>query len=210
MSYFRGFTHPVPLAIALTSVALSIVVDLAAPWSDRGLLLLLWGFVGYVVAVALVRTRVPPARSRTVSRPAGATEEDLSDLVEEALRHLNNPAQLINSRLIVLLSMSVANNRHGGTRPGDETPLEQAQCLRDLLVAGIDRMRLSATNAELGALHYFILHEEYVLGQPNVQVMTRHNIAESTFHRYRRQGIRVLAEELARQEQRLHVPGPQI
>ena len=52
-------------------------------------------------------------------------------------------------------------------------------------------------------LRYAVLHEEYVLGRPNHQIMTRHNVSESTFHRYRRVGARALAAELAHREELL-------
>jgi hypothetical protein len=52
-------------------------------------------------------------------------------------------------------------------------------------------------------LQYAILHEEYVRGRPNNQIMVRHNIAERTLYRYRRQGIQALAADLATREQQV-------
>ena len=56
---------------------------------------------------------------------------------------------------------------------------------------------------DAGHVRYVILYDEYVLGRPNNQIMTRYSISESTFHRYRREAIRALASELARDEESL-------
>jgi hypothetical protein len=50
------------------------------------------------------------------------------------------------------------------------------------------------------ALQYNILREEYLLGKPNNQIIARHRISESTFHRNRREAIAILARDLMRRE----------
>lgn len=72
-----------------------------------------------------------------------------------------------------------------------------------MLVAAIERLRPAdrdpATSAA-GELQYQILREEYLLSLPNKQIVARHHISESTFHRNRREAIVILARELAKQE----------
>ena len=77
--------------------------------------------------------------------------------------------------------------------------------LRTVLMASIQRLNEAGGTGptETTNVRYLILHDEYVLGRPNHQIMTRRSISESTFHRYRREAIRALASELAQQEELL-------
>lgn len=136
--------------------------------------------------------------------------EHLVRLTEQALRRLNNPAALSRCGLIpqvprVLAAARAA--RSDAPDPAGPTPLEQARTLRETLVAAIDRLKPgdAAPNrrGSPAALQYHILREEYVQGLPNRQIMTRHSVSESTFHRHRREAIAILARELAEQEVRL-------
>ena len=79
--------------------------------------------------------------------------------------------------------------------------------LRAALVDAIDRLK-PAQGAESGeqTLHYAILHDEYVLGHSTVRIMTRRSISESTLHRYRREAIRAVAQDLETREEALAQP----
>jgi hypothetical protein len=47
-----------------------------------------------------------------------------------------------------------------------------------------------------GWLHYLVLHDAYVDGRPNKQIMQRYHLSESTFHRARRKAVDTLAFDL--------------
>jgi hypothetical protein len=206
--------HPVALGMLVISVACAISVAIWAPWSGRAGWVLLWGVLAYAAAVLAVRERPDPVdlAPERVASPAGtSTEVPLEDLVrltEEALRRLNNPALLAASGLIARLPLTVAAALERGAAEGAPSPLEQARGLRLALEASIERLKPGPRNGdppgEFELLQYSIIHEEYVRGRPNNQIMARLSIGEGTFHRYRRQGIRALAGDLATQEH--HAP----
>lgn len=130
-------------------------------------------------------------------------------LTEEALRRINSPAALARCALLDLvprtlrtLALELSN-----TELSDPTPLRQARALRDALSLAIDRLKPGdVAGPSAGTLQYQILFEEYVQGLPNKQIMLRHSISESTFHRNRREAIAVLARELQRQEDLFPLP----
>ena len=130
--------------------------------------------------------------------------EHLTRLTEDALRRLNNPAALAQCELVSRLPRTLTGNAHGTSAgAAGRTPLEQARVLREALTAAIERLKPADGDAGAltpGALQYSILREEYLQGMPNKQIMTRHSISESTFHRNRREAIGILAREFSRQE----------
>ncbi len=131
---------------------------------------------------------------------ARASMEDLVRLTELALRRLNNPAALAQCGLMARIPAVLA--AAGGS---ELSPLEAASALRGVLACGIARLRPPEGGGigAPGALQYHILHEEYLVGLLNKQIMARHSISEGTFHRNRRQAIVSLARELDDQEKRL-------
>ena len=141
---------------------------------------------------------------------AEVSTEHLIRLTGEALRRLNNPAALARWGLIHRLPNTLAAVRaaRGDAKPEiksvEATPLEQAQALRETLTAAIERLKppdsAPSRRGAPAALQYNILREEYLLGVPNRQIMTRHSISESTFHRNRREASAILARELSKQE----------
>jgi hypothetical protein len=137
---------------------------------------------------------------------AEVSADRLVRLTEQALRRLNNPAALGRSELASRIPKTLdASTREAvGRGLQDVTPLERAQAIRAVLISGIERLK--PLDGDTGpespaALQYHILHEEYLQGLLNKQIMTRHSISEGTFNRNRRQAIAMLAEELERQEQ---------
>ena len=133
------------------------------------------------------------------------SEHDVQ-VVEQALRKLNNPAALsrcgLASRIPRVLQAESA-------AVGEMTPLERARILREVLARAIVRLRPAENGASAGPsraasdLLYNILNDEYLNGVPNKQIMRRYAIGEGTFHRHRREAIRVLAHELLAREDRL-------
>jgi hypothetical protein len=132
----------------------------------------------------------------------------LLTLIEQALRRLNNPAALGRSDLAdrIPATLEAATREAVGRGLADVTPLERAQALRSVLISGIERLKPLDGNVGMeapAALQHHILHEEYLQGLLNKQIIARHNISEGTFNRNRRQAIAMLAEELAEQEELL-------
>lgn len=148
---------------------------------------------------AAVAPDLGPVLDEASAGLAEVSADHLVRLTEAALRRLNNPAALARCGLAEQLPRTLAAR---GAEAG--TPLERAHALRELLIAAIERLkppdRLPA--GAPGALQYHILREEYVLALPNKQIVARHAISESTFHRQRREAIAILAQELGKQEGR--------
>jgi hypothetical protein len=138
---------------------------------------------------------------------AEVSREHLIRVTEEALRRLSDPAALAQCQLIGRLprTLAAAHANGRGSEPRAATPLEQAQALREVIARAVDRLKPPDRAPALGApesMQYHILREEYLLGLPNNQIMTRHSISEGTFHRNRRRAIAVLADELSQEEER--------
>jgi hypothetical protein len=116
-------------------------------------------------------------------------------LVEGALRHLNN---------LPALSEHVILARRPPTVGVGGTALERAASLRSELEQAIARLRPpggarptpGSSAGPGGWLHYLVLHEAYVEGRPNKQIMQRYLLSEGTFHRARRRAIDAVASDL--------------
>jgi hypothetical protein len=131
-----------------------------------------------------------------------AEQPGFVELVEEALRHLNELGRLGRCGLAerLLRTLESVRQRSGQADAPQPTLLEQSHALRDVLVEAIERLNVGDKDATAQALQYHILREEYVLGMSTKHIMARHAISESTFHRYRHEAVRVLAAELATRE----------
>lgn len=142
--------------------------------------------------------------------------EHVARLTQEALRSLNAPGGLADCALAERLPRTLTEVlRHdpdaggeainGATMPAALTPLERARALRTVLVRAIERLKPPDDGApgSPASLQFHILHEAYLLGRPNKQIMVRRGISESTFHRQRREAISVLSRDLIKQESRL-------
>lgn len=225
----RTLVHPLGLGILLISGVAALAVMRLASWSGRTPWVIGWGLAAYaaVVALLLIRERIAsrplsssrdpgedgtglpdgPDRAEAAEHSffAAASRDNIVALTQEALRRLNNPAALgacaLGPRIPRLLSSF--SGQQGS--PSEITPLQRARVLREVLMACIERLKDAGGTGptEAAGVRYLILHDEYVVGRPNHQIMTRHSISESTFHRYRREAIRAVASELARQEELL-------
>ena len=125
--------------------------------------------------------------------------------VESALRQINDLPALRQHPLLCQLELL------GAAEAANGTPLERASRLRAGLEDAIGRLRppgprpTPGSSAGLGGwLHYVVLHEAYVEGRPNKQIMQRYHLSEGTFHRARRRAIEALAEELRQRRQQSH------
>ncbi len=150
---------------------------------------------------------VPDAPRITPPSPSPYLSGGLPRLTERALKSLNNPMELARCALLGCLPRTLAETNGGrGDREGEPTSLEQAQVLRDTMVAAIERLKPTDSNgnsAEPAALHYLILRKEYVMGMSAKHVMVRLSLPESSFHRHRRAAVAALARELQEQEAKI-------
>ncbi len=138
----------------------------------------------------------------------GASPDGFPRLVQDALRHLNDPSTLSRCELIGRLpdSLVATRARCGDAQGADSTPLRQSQALREVLCDALEGLKPAIGDPRRGspkALQYHILYEEYVRGMSTASIMVRHGISESTFHRQRREAISAIARELRKQEELL-------
>jgi hypothetical protein len=201
------------LGLLVVTVAASLALTLT-PLASRAGILLGWGVLVYLVAALLLPTggtteaiaapavgqpEAVEAAPAPAAAPAGGTA--LIRATEEALKKLNNPAALGECALASRLPCTL---RALGERGGGEAPPSRHQALRALLVEAIDRLRPPAgVGPGESAPYHLILHEEYVLGHSTARIMARYSISESTLHRYRRDAIRAVAQDLTAQEEAL-------
>lgn len=208
----RTVAHPLALGTFLGSVVVAVVVELQAPWSGRWPWIVAWGIAAYLaVSVVAIRLKVGDRKAdeRPAPRPLPGPEPNPSAqvaLTREALRHLNSPA-LGECALAMNLRHTIrafSRSAQDPAQPG--TPVSRTLALRAALLACIDRLRNAPGpgQAESETLRFTILYEEYVLRRSIASIATRHSISERTAHRYRQDATRVLADELARQEEILH------
>jgi N-terminal 7TM region of histidine kinase len=125
---------------------------------------------------------------------------ELRLLVEGALRRMNDLPALSRHALLDRLV------------PSDDaaTALERAAQLRGELELAITRLRPPGPRPGPGSavaagpwLHFLVLHEAYVEGRPNKQIMQRYSVSESSFHRARRRAVDAVADDL---DERLRRP----
>lgn len=154
--------------------------------------------------------------SRAQDELADLSAEHLTRLTQDALRRLNTPAGLADCGLRERLPRTIAalhgravaagaTSTANGPLHGTPTPLEQTRALRAAIVEAVERLKPADAHdpGAPAALQYHILHEAYVRGRPNKQIMVRRGISEGTFHRNRREAVAILARELGQQEERL-------
>jgi hypothetical protein len=129
-------------------------------------------------------------------------------MTEQALRRLNSPATLATCELVERLPATLDSGARERLGRGleDVTPLERAQVMRGVVIAALERLKPADEgpgHESPAALQYRILEQEYLKGLQNKQIMVLQSIGEGTFNRNRRQAIRMLADELAQQEELL-------
>jgi len=119
---------------------------------------------------------------------------ELRLLVEGALRHINDMPALSRHRLIGRTASTVDSHRPA---------VENAALVRADLVEAVERLRPTSPRPTPGTstgpggwLHYLVLHEAYIEGRPNKQIMQRYYLSESTFHRARRRAVDTVALDI--------------
>lgn len=210
-SWRAGMIHPLGLLLLAASLVLVVASPLGVA-SDRRPWLALWGILAYVGVATTVALRPLVALVTETSLNLRARLEsdtsDLTRLVEEALRHLRDPAALARCELGHRLPRSMLQARGlSRARSTAATPLEAARALRSVIESSLEELRLTPGD-EPAALQYAILHAEYLLGLPNTAIMSRNSVSESTFHRIRRAGVQALTIELQAREASLASNSP--
>jgi hypothetical protein len=139
----------------------------------------------------------PEATMTDVGRepPVPVPQQQFRDLVEDALRHLNDAPALREHQLLGLMASATGSRLH---------PAEAATQLRSDLLAAIDRLRPEpprpsprSYSGAGGWLHYLVLYESYVEERENKQVMLRYEVSEGTFYRARKRAIDAIAQDLS-------------
>ncbi|MFN8413243.1 MAG: hypothetical protein U0Z26_12720 [Anaerolineales bacterium] len=121
-------------------------------------------------------------------------DQNFVKLVEEGLRHLSDYIALGQSPLADILEVKAGSH------------IERGRELQSLLVASIELLRPAEKRPPepLPRVWYnhAVLHDAYVEGVPNREIMARLYISEGTFNRTRRNAIRGLARLLMEKNQR--------
>jgi hypothetical protein len=116
------------------------------------------------------------------------TDDEFIKIVEEALRHLPDTVTLGQSALAAKISIKA------------DTHIERGKQLQELLTNSIEAFRPGEKRPPepLPRVWYnhAVLHDAYVEGVPNREIMARLYISEGTFNRTRRNAIRGLARML--------------
>jgi hypothetical protein len=205
-----------PIGLVLLGVSALLAIGVASRGVPiAAVALVAWGLLAYSAMVTIDRQRrhdpVPPPAPPDYQPvppkpdpipPPLPEPKEFEKLVEHALRNLSRPTVLSKSLLIDELrcTLAQARTRRLGVS-AEPTPLVQAQLLREVVIAGIDRLKpIDAPGVEKQVLVYRILHDQYVLGLPTRAIWMKQSIGESTLHRWRGDGVEALADELRRQE----------
>jgi hypothetical protein len=134
---------------------------------------------------------------------SGVSEGEMRPLVEDALRHLYDYAYLGEHELA---QMRVVSERLG-TREVALTHLDRGRALSQVLIDVVEKLRPPGPRPREPArewVQYTILHDAYVRGELNRDIMSKLYISESSFNRARRRAVRGVAravEELERAAQ---------
>jgi hypothetical protein len=146
------------------------------------------------------------AERATPVKPAGAEwdEEKLIPLVEDGLRQLHDFAYLGEHDLAQL---RIVQKRLDKRKDGSPvTFLDRGKALSETLTDAVNELRpdtplpkgLQVPPREWHL--YVILHDSYVEGETNRDVMSKLYISEGTFNRTRRRALRAVAKSLAEME----------
>ncbi|MBN1581105.1 MAG: hypothetical protein JXA89_10410 [Anaerolineae bacterium] len=129
----------------------------------------------------------------------------MRQLVEDALRHLYDYAYLGEHALARLEVI----RPYLGDRATTITHLDRGRALSQMLVDVIDRLHPpGAQPRELTRewIQYTILHDAYVQGELNRDIMSKLYISESGFNRARRRAVRGVAQAVAEMEHAAQTP----
>lgn len=150
--------------------------------------------IGEAIAESQQKTdELNSAAENLLSTISANTDVDFVKTVEEALRHLPDTITLGQSPLAVMLGIDA------------DTHIERGKELQQLLMDSIELLKPSDERPPepLPRIWYnhAVLHDAYVEGVQNREIMARLYISEGTFNRTRRNAIRGLARLLVEKAQ---------
>jgi GAF domain len=134
----------------------------------------------------------------------GLSEETLLPMVEEALRHLYDFSYLGEQELSKL---RVVERRLADRQGSSLTFIDRGKALSETLVQAVNRLRPDEPEPGRDQVpprewhQFIILHDSYVAGEPNRNIMSKLYIGEGTFNRTRRRALRGVAKSLAELEE---------
>ena len=130
----------------------------------------------------------------------GMDEREVISLVEDALRHLYDYPYLGEHKLAQL---RIVETYLDVQETAFVTHLDRGKALQEVLIAAIEKLKPPGQQPSLPTREwhqYVILHDSYVLGELNRDIMARLYIGEGTFNRARRRAIRGVARALEEME----------
>jgi hypothetical protein len=137
--------------------------------------------------------------------PAGLSPEAFTAQVEDALRRLHDYPALGEHPLarLALVRQSLAASHADGAG----THIDRGKALHRVLVDAIDKLRPEGVPPNPHSVpprewhQFIILHDSYVLDEPNRDIMSRLYIGEGTFNRTRRRALQGVAKALQEMEE---------
>lgn len=134
----------------------------------------------------------------------GLEQERMVELVEDGLRRLYDypylgEQELAALRLIALHLQDSANR--------SATLIEKGKAASEVLIDAVNQLRPEGKEPGKQVVPprewhaFFILHDAYVRGDPNRDIMNRLYISQGTFNRTRRHALRAVAKSLLQMEQ---------
>jgi hypothetical protein len=134
----------------------------------------------------------------------GTSGGRFSSLVEDALRRLHDYSHLGEHALAQLKVVDWELNRQDHEFL---THLDRGKALSEVLIRAVSKLRPDGPEPGLHSVpprewqQYLILHDSYVLGDLNRNIMSRLYVGEGTFNRSRRRAIRAVSRALQEMEQ---------
>ncbi len=134
----------------------------------------------------------------------GIGEDALVPGVEEALRRLYDFSYLGEHDLGKL---RVVEQRLADRKGGSLTFIDRGKALSETLTQALNKLRPDEPEPERDQVpprewhQFIILHDSYVSGEPNRNIMSRLYVGEGTFNRTRRRALRGVAKALAEMEE---------
>jgi len=135
----------------------------------------------------------------------GVDEREVISLVEDALRHLYDYAYLGEHKLAQL---RIVESHLDVQEDTFVTHLDRGKALQEVVTTALEKLKPPGPQPSPPTREwhqYVILHDSYVLGKLNREIMSELYISEGTFHRARRRAVRGVAralEEMEREAQR--------
>ena len=126
----------------------------------------------------------------------GMDEKEVISLVEDAVRHLYDYAYLGQHRLARLF---IVGSYLDVQEDAFVTHLDRGKALQEVMTTALGKLKPPGPQPSLPPRQwhqYIILHDSYVVGKLNREIMSELYIGEGTFNRARRRAVRGMARAL--------------